>query len=231
MMEHNELILDLQQIPLDRAGIADNLDTMITHAAYLEQHAGIVDPLARSVLEVAPSFILKQLKRLRTHLDDEADIVAWLSRSLMELLFMLRYMYSGRKQYDELIKEQLKDLKDIEKMLYPDGTVQADAPDGVRSFHADMRKLWEEMQNYGIEPEKLKSPKPAKYFTEGSDLLYEYQRGWKIHSKYVHPSVYLLFGKRDFVYGDGARLYFWALAQFYAARNLRDLHLMIQAIP
>ena len=230
-MEHNELILDLQQIPLDRAGIADNLDTMITHAAYLEQRDDIVDPLARSVLEVAPSFILKQLKRLRAHLDDEADIVAWLSRSLMELLFMLRYMYSGRKQYDELIKEQLKDLKDIEKMLYPDGTVRADAPDGVRSFNADMQKLWEEMQKYGIEPEKLKSPKPARYFAEGAGLLHEYQRGWKIHSKYVHPSVYLLFGKRGFVYGDGARLYFWALAQFYAARNLRDLHLMIQAIP
>jgi len=47
----------------------------------------------------------------------------------------------------------------------------------------------------------------------------------------MHPTSYLLFGKRSFVYGDGARLFFWAVAQHYAARNLRDIHRMIEAIP
>jgi hypothetical protein len=230
-MDYNELIIDLRQVPLDRDGIAVNLDRLIKHATYLEQRPDVVDPLARAIIDTAPSFIRKQLERLRMHLDDEADIIAWLSRNLMELLFMLRFMYSGKEQYDELFKEQLKDLKDIEKVFYPEGSPGADAPEEVKAFYADMQKLWEVMQNYGIEPDKLKGYNPASYFAKGAGLLHEYQRGWKIHSKYVHPTAYLLFGRKDFVYGDGARLYFWALAQYYAARNLRDLHKMIGAIP
>lgn len=230
-MDYNELIIELRQIPLDREGIAENLNRLIKHAVYVEQRTDVVDPRARGLLDTASSFIRKQVERLRMHLDDEADIIAWFSRSLMELLFMLRFMYSGEEQYDELIKEQLKDLKDIEKIIYPEGSPGADASEEERAFYADMQKLWEAMQNYGIEPDKLKGPSPAYYFAKGAGLLHEYQRGWKIHSKYVHPTAYLLFGRKDFVYGDGARLYFWALAQYYAARNLRDLHKMTEAIP
>jgi len=148
----------------------------------------------------------------------------------MELLFMLRYMYSGRDQYDELIKEQLKDIKDIDNVIYPDGTPSEDNHDEVKTFFADMQKLWTEMQKFGVEREKLKRPSPARHFAKGAGLLDDYRSGWWIHSKYVHPTAYLLFGKREFVYGDGARLYFWVLAQYYAARNLRDLHMMIKAI-
>ncbi len=149
----------------------------------------------------------------------------------MELLFMLRYMYRGKNQYNELIKEQLKDLKDLEKIIHLNALPNSDDPEEVKTFHADMKKLWEAMQTYGIERDNLTRPNPAYYFAKGADLMQEYQRGWKVHSKYVHPTAYLLFGKKDFVYGTGAKLYFWVIAQYYAARNLRDLHKMIEAIP
>lgn len=106
-----------------------------------------------------------------------------------------------------------------------------DAPEEVKTFHADMKKLWETLKAYGVERDNLKGIKPARYFADGADLVQEYQRGWKVHSKYVHPTAYLLFGKKDFVYGAGAKLYFWVSAQYYAARNLHDLHKMIEAIP
>jgi hypothetical protein len=230
-MNYNELIVDLQKIPLDREDIAENLDRLIRHAAYLEKRTDIVEPLPRGILDTAPSFMRKQLERLRTHLDDEVDIIAWLSRSLMELRFMLRCMYRGKEQYDELIKEQLKDLKDIEKIIFHEELPVADTSEDLKAFHADMNKLWEALQKYGIERGELKSPSPASYFAKGADLLHEYQIGWKIHSKYVHPTSYLLFGRREFVYGDWAKKCFWAFAQYYAARNLRDLHKMIEAIP
>jgi len=229
-MDYNELITDLQQIPIDRDATIENLDRLIRHATYLAQRTDVTDSHAKDILSVAPSFIHKQLSRLGMHIDDEADIIAWISRSLMELLFMLRYMYSGRDQYDELIKEQLKDIKDIDNVIYPDGTPSEDNHDEVKTFFADMQKLWTEMQKFGVEREKLKRPSPARHFAKGAGLLDDYRSGWWIHSKYVHPTAYLLFGKREFVYGDGARLYFWVLAQYYAARNLRDLHMMIKAI-
>ena len=230
-MDYNKLLTDIHQIPLDRKGISENLDRLLKHAKYLEQTNDVAEPLARGVLDTAPSFIRKQIYRLQIHLDDEADIIAWISRSLMELLFTLRYMYSSRDRYDEVVKEQLKDLKDIEKIIYSEGAPPDDGPEEVKSFHADMQKLWEALQGYGVERDELKRPNQAHFYAEGAGLVDEYKRLWKIHSKYVHPTSYLLFGKRNFVYGDGARLFFWATAQYYAARNLRDIHRMIEGIP
>jgi len=230
-MDYNELLTDIHRIPLNRKGIAKNLERLLKHAKYLEERNDIADPLARGILDTAPSFIRKQIVRLQLHLDDEADIIAWLSRSLIELFFMLRYMYSSRDRYDEVIKEQLKDLKDIEKVIYSEGAPTDDSPEDVKSFHGNMKKLWEALQDYGVERDELKRPNQAFFYAKGAGLLDEYNRSWKIHSKYVHPTSYLLFGKKSFVYGDCGSSYFWALAQYYAARNLRDIHRMIEAIP
>jgi hypothetical protein len=139
-------------------------------------------------------------------------------------------MYRGTEQYDELIKEQLKDLRDIEEIISPEKLLLYDSSDELMGFHSDMHKFWRELQKYGIERDDLKRPSSAFYFAKGTDLLNEYQMAWKIHSKYVHPTSYLLFGRREFVYGDGARKCFLAFAQYYAARNLRDLHKMIEVI-
>lgn len=231
MMDYNELVTDIGNIPLDRKNISENLNLLLKHAKHLEERNDVADPLAKDILETAPSFIRKQIKRLQFHLDDDADIIAWVSRSLMELFFMLRYMYTSRDRYDEVIKEQLKDLKDIEKIICSDGTPSDGAPEEVRTFQKDMEKLWKAMYDYGIERDELKKPNLAFQYAEGAQLLEEYRRSWKIHSKYVHPTSYLLFGKRSFVYGNSARLYFWVMAQYYAARNLRDIHKMIEAIP
>lgn len=228
-MNYNMLITDIQKIPFDREGIIENLDRLLRHAKYLEERNSVTDPNARGLLDTAPSFIRKQIERLQLHLDDEADIIAWISRNLMELLFMLRYMYSSRERYDEVIKEQLKDLKEIENIISPNGAHSENVPEKVKAFHADMEKLWEAMRGYGVERDDLKGPQNARHYAKGAGLENDYKLSWKIHSKYVHPTSYVLFGKKSFVYGDDIRLFFWALAQYYAARNLRDLHLMLEA--
>ncbi len=230
-MDYNELLTNIRQIPLDPKGIAENLDRLLKHAKYLEQRNDIADPLARGILDSAPSFVRKQIERLQLHLADDADIIAWISRSLMELLFMLRYMHSSRDRYDEVVKEQLKDLKDIEKIIYPEGAPSDDASEVVKSFYSDMEKLWQALQGYGVDRDELKKPNQAFYYAKGAGLGDDYELSWKIHSKYVHPTSYLLFGKRNFVYGDSVRLFFWALAQYYGARNLRDIHMMFEAMP
>ncbi len=230
-MDYEELIVNVQEIPRERAEIVGNIDLLLGHAEYLQDVEGITDPLARGLLDTVPSYIRKQLERLRLHIDDEADIIAWISRTLMELLFMLRYAYSGRDHYDELISEQLKDLRDIENIIYPEGEPPEDAPDEVKGFHLDMGRLWEGVRSYGVEREDLDRIKPALQFARGAEMEEDYRNWWKIHSKYVHPTSYLLFGKQSFVYAEDTRLCFLLLAQYYAAINLRDLHRMIEAIP
>lgn len=230
-MDYNELVISIQELPREEAGILENIDRLLKHAEYLETREDITDPLARGLLDTAPSYIRKQLERLRIHINDEADIIAWISRTLMEMLFMLRYAYSSRERYDELIKEQLKDLRDIENIIYPDGKPPEDAPDEIKNFHLDMERLWEGMRHSGVERDDLERIKPALQFARGADMEEDYRHWWRIHSKYVHPTSYLLFGRKSFVYAEDTRLCFLLLAQYYAAINLRDLHRMIEAIP
>ena len=230
-MDYNELITDIQKIPFDSEGVANNVGSLLKHAKYLEGRKDVNDPLARGLLDTAPSFIRKQLERLELHLDDDVDIIAWISRNLMELFFTLRYMYSSQERYDEVIGEQLKDLKEIEDLLYPGGSPEQDAPGGVKAFHSDMQRLWEGMEKYGLKRDDLKRPNTVKHYAEGAKLMHEYILFWRIHSKYVHPSSYLLFGRKNVVYGDDPRRFFLSTAQYFAARNLRDLHKMTEAAP
>ncbi len=228
-MHREELIVDVSRIPLDREGIDRNLHLLSEHAQYLEEIPDIKDPLVKGLLDAVPTYIRKQVERLRIHLTDEADIVAWISRNLMELFFMLRYMYSSRERYDEVVKEQLKDLKEIENIIYPNGSASEDAPNEVKAFHSDMKVLWETIEKYEVKRADLKRPKAVKDYAEDAGLLQEYNRGWRIHSKYVHPTSYILFGRRSSIYGEVVRDFFWIMAQYYAARNLRDIHGMIEA--
>jgi hypothetical protein len=191
----------------------------------------IGDSFARGLLDSAPPFIRKQIERLQLHMDDEADIIAWVSRSLMEFFFILRYMYDSRKRYDEVIKEQLKDLNQIEDIINAHGDTSIEHKAAGSLFKQDMKRLWDGMSDYGIERQKLVRPISAKYYADGAGLTNDYDRLWKIHSKYVHPISYVLFGRRNFVYGDEVKKFFLVLAQYYAARNLRDLYKMIEAIP
>jgi hypothetical protein len=230
-MDYVELITDIQKIPSDHDGVTKNLGLLLRHAKYLEDLQDVKDPLARGLLDTAPCFIHKQIERLELHLDDAADIIAWVSRNLMELFLTLRYMYSSEQRYDEVIAEQLKDLKEIEEILYPSGSPEKDAPEGVKAFHSDMQELWEGMKNYGVRRDDLKRPNSIKRYAEGANLMHEYNLFWRIHSKYVHPTSYLLFGRKSFVYGDDSRRFFLTTAQYFAARNLRDLHKMIEAVP
>jgi len=84
-IDYNELITDIQQIPFDSEGIANNVGSLLKHAKYLEGRKDVNDPFARGLLDTAPSFIRKQIERLELHLDDDVDIIAWISRNLMEL--------------------------------------------------------------------------------------------------------------------------------------------------
>jgi len=83
----------------------------------------------------------------------------------------------------------------------------------IKTFHVDMECFWEGIRQYGVERNELKGPKPAFQFAKGAGLEDEYRRLWKIHSKYVHPTSYLLFGKKSFVYGGEGRQLFWLSAQ------------------
>lgn len=227
-MEHPELMTDPDSIPQERTAVLENIAVLLAHATNLEGTKDLADPLPNAILDAVPAYVRRQLERLRLHIDHEPDILALFARNLMELHWMLRYMATSTERANEVVREQLRDLKDIETVLYPGGSPPPTAPANVKSFHADMTKLWESMRQYGVRKEELKGHSPASHYAQGAEAKDEYDTFWRVHSKYVHPSSYLLFGKRSFVYGPQVRVLFLVIAQHYAARILRDLHSMIR---
>jgi len=226
-----DLIIDLGLIPTRKRKIQGNLVTLLRHVRKLRSLDNVADARADLLLSVAVAYVEKQIRRLRLLMEDEADIIAWISRTLLELFFVLRYMYTGVDQFDEFVDEQLKDLKNIESVLYPDGIPDEDDPAEITAFHTHMTEVWKDLEKLGLDKDGLRNPRPARYFAEGAGLMSEYDSHWKLHSKYVHPTSFLLLGRKSFVYGDGARLYFWVVAQHYSAWIIRDLYGMLAAIP
>ena len=224
-----ELIIDIEKIPRLDEEIIKNIELLSRYSDYLYAKEDISDPMAKTIIEAVIPFIKKQLERLRLNFNEEADLIAWLSRNLMELFFILRYIYNSRENYHEVFNEQFTDLKEIEEVLFPDGFDEKNMDAPLKQYIEDMSKLWTYLKNYGIEREELKRPQNAKVYAKGGDVIEEYNRGWRIHSKYIHPTSYLLFGKRSFVFSNDARMFFKIMFQYYAARNLRDLDGMITA--
>jgi hypothetical protein len=218
-MDYNELITEIQNVPKGREGAAKNIAVLLKHAKHLEGRSDITEPFARDLLVAAPRFIRKQLERLELHLDDDPDIIAVISRNLIELFFMLRYMYTSRERYNEVFGEQLTDLKEIEKILYPGGSPETDAPDTVKAFHSDMQNLWIRIKQYGVEREQLKRPQVVRHYAEGAKLLDDYNMFWRIHSKYAHPSSYLLFGRKHIVFGDEPKKLFSRLCPVFCGKK------------
>lgn len=231
LRSREELIIDLELIPTEKRKIQGNLVTMHRHVRRLRSLDNITDARADVLLSISLVYVEKQIRRLRTLIEDEADIIAWVSRTLLELFFVLRYMYGSVDQFDEFVDEQLKDLKNIENVLYPNGIPEEDDPAEITAFHTHMSEVWKDLEKLGLDRDGLRNPRPARYFAEGAGLLSEYNSHWKLHSKYVHPTSYLLMGRKSFVYGDGARLYFWMVAQHYLAWIIRDLYGMVAAMP
>lgn len=228
-MDYDELIIDRSEIPTDWNGISKNLALLLQHAEYLYSKRDINEQKAGTILECIPNYISKQIKRLRLLKYEDPDLIAWISRNQMELFMMLRYMYGSQDQFDEVIKEQLKDLKQIEEILYPEGEPESDSPEELKEYYEGMTNMWDALEKYGINKDDLKSPLFARAYAD--EINYEeFNSFWKLHSKYVHPTAYFIFGKRESVYSDEAKNFFWILVQYYLARNLRDLHLMLQAI-
>ena len=56
-MQRDDLIVDIQEIPLKRDVIEENLQRLLEHARYLEEINDVEDPLAKGLLDAAPSFI------------------------------------------------------------------------------------------------------------------------------------------------------------------------------
>lgn len=213
MMDCSTIKKEFNELPTDRTDVLNQVDELLQTVAELRSLPPVTDERAIYILEIITSYLKEQLERMKLLIDEKIDIIAWISRNLSELYFILRYIYKSDGGYEEIIKEQLTDLKELEDIILQNGTPSVEDSEDLQTFSSDMNKLWHEVQGWGIAREDLGRPNQIRHYAEIGGTLSEYQATWRIHSKYVHPTSYLLFGRKDFVFADEVTHFFRVLVR------------------
>lgn len=220
-MDSSSIVHQIDQIPRHKDDALKNVAQLIVCLDYL---ATCKTGLSESdfLLDSTVPWVKRQLQLFECNTDGGPDLMAWIARNLMEAFFLFRYMYASKENYKEVVLEQFVDIREIEDALLP--------PFDGQDETAHYRAKWEALKSYGVDRASKKRPKVARTYAEVAGLLDDYDLGWRITSKYVHPSSYLLFGDPRIVYHEDVNTTLLVLVQYYAARNIRDLLMMVEKI-
>lgn len=218
-MEVNNLIFEANLFPSQKEELLKYFDVLEDYInrileSDLEWHQDL-----KKVIQKSYTYILKKLLILKNNIEGDIDLIAWLSRSFLELYFLLRYAFKSEKNIKELINFPIYELTDIDKAIFEKGK-----PDTLKEENKIFRKnlsiVIEKMKNDGTEFNRDLSI--SRKIAEESGLLNYYEVYFKLHSKYVHPTPYLLFGEEKFVYSNDALIMFRSLALHFVSVTIND---------
>jgi len=141
--------------------------------------------------------------------NDTNVVFAWLARNIFELDLVTRFVLKEPTNYKSLEKQFYKD--EIEmfegyKLLIED-TV---ADPGIDARLKNLRDKWE-----SVDTEKG-MPSNIREIAEYVGAKEEYQIFYKTYSKYVHPSIWLIFAPSKLKQNPGFRNIFMMKSQRYA---------------
>jgi len=174
--------------------------------------------LKKTILE-SFSYLLNKLSFFKNNIDGDIDLIAWFSRSFLELYFLLRYAFKSDTNVRELLDYPINELTDIDKAIYEKGKPEKMSEED-ELFRKNLHTVLEKVKSAGIIFNKELSI--SKKIAEESGLLNYYEVYYKLHSKYVHPTPYLLFGEKKFVYSSDALIMFRSLALHFVSVIIKD---------
>jgi hypothetical protein len=157
----------------------------------------------RSEQQIARGRLLRyvdlQLSRAVRWIDQESDLMALILRSLIELRFWAEFISQGNDKAKHFLEEANTDSKDIYDRL-------------VKAFP-------DETTPYDFPP-TVKRISPVRA-SDAEELL------WKVCSKFIHPTPFVLDSPEASVFSEGYRELFAVKIVFYGWGILEMLHTII----
>ncbi len=154
----------------------------------------------RSEQQIARVRVLKyldlQLSRAVRWIDQEADLMALVLRSLIELRFWASYVSEGNDKAQHFLSEANTDSVDIYERL--------------------LKAFPRETTEYDL-PARVKRVTPTR-------IDYEEELLWKVCSKFIHPSSLILEGPETTIFSDGYRQMFAIKVVYYGWGILERFH-------
>lgn len=145
------------------------------------------------------SYLDLQLERLHDWAEGPVDLLAMVTRSLMELLFWVEYVLESKQNAERFFEEQRIDLAELVRKA-------------IAAFEAEAKEMFDET------PEGLAALLAIKGKRVDSSKRGELDAyTFKLCSKYIHPSSWLLVDMDDRLNSEMSRKLFWMMSLRYAA--------------
>jgi hypothetical protein len=140
-----------------------------------------------------------QLERLYDWAEGPVDLLALVTRSLLELLFWTEFVLEANQNAQRFFEEQRIDLSELVRKA-------------VSAFEAETKAMFDETPE-GLSA--LLAVKGKRVENSKRNDLDAYT--FKLCSKYIHPSSWLLMDLKDRLNSDMNRKLFWMMSLRYAA--------------
>lgn len=156
-------------------------------------------PAGELVRKQLGSYLDLQLGRLHDWAEGPVDLLALVTRSLLELLFWVEYVLAARQNAERFFEEKRIDLAELVRKA-------------ISAFEAEAKDVFDET------PEGL-----ANLLAIKGKRIDGSKRGdldaytFKLCSKYIHPSSWLLTDMENLLDSEMNRKLFWMMSLRYAA--------------
>jgi hypothetical protein len=145
------------------------------------------------------SYLDVQLERLHDWAEGPVDLLALVTRSLLELLFWVEYVLENKQNAERFLEEHRIDLAELVKKA-------------ISAFEVEAKEMFDES------PEGLAALLAVKgKRIDGSKRGALDAYTFKLCSKYIHPSSWLLIDLEGRLNSEMNRKLFWMMSLRYAA--------------
>jgi len=143
-------------------------------------------------------------------IDLPTEFYAWITRDLFELSLLIRYVLISpdnlRKFAAELAVDEIEMLQGMREIVQPE---QVELKEAIENR---IKQVQEILAKHQMIPSK---PIPVARLAKATNMEKEYRAFFKLYSKYVHPSCWLLMGSRERIHSPWIRDTFLIQAQYY----------------
>jgi hypothetical protein len=194
-----DLVANLKDLTLQLAKIASNVQP-IDKTDYLRFSLGNI------VL-----YCSTQTELLITRYDVPIQIIAWITRNLFECYLLCEYLATDPTKAKEFVMQKASDELDINEgliTLAEPGTTSSNLQ-LIQDRNDHIRTTLNKHSSQGINHWTVRT------LAERANKKEEYKAFFKLYSKYVHPSSWLINGKSEEYDKEIYRNIFFLQAQFY----------------
>lgn len=167
-----------------------------------------------------------QCGRLKDWINEPVDMVAWATRNIYELNLLSRFIAASDENTAHWLTQRAKDEIDVIEGILEWTQSIASADDEVSPATKDLQKrlrgLYRAARNHDIDVSRAK-PKQVAELARTFNVEKENKALFKLLSKYVHPSSWVINAPRGGTQDQSAYNVLWVVAQVYAQSAFQTL--------